>query len=398
MMRTLIPWAHVSMRPLYLIAAFVVVTALALPCVGLSDEQCPAYTIGPEDVVSVTVTRHPEFSGDFLVPADGNINIPAIGTLAASGKSLCDLAADVKKRLKPRLRDPEVAVALKSARPQRVYVLGAVDKPGAYDAKPGWRITEAMAAAGGLTQGTEASDCCVTVLRAGTQKQDTFQLPDVMKGSLDANTAVASGDVITVRSQETIPIYVMGKVKTPGLYRLRKDNSGVMAALSVAGGTLDEAALSKVTISRTSGSTEKVDLAPAVLKGGQEPKILLEPGDTVLVPAETSRIAVMGYVNKPGFFPLSSDQTVSVIDALGMAGGIENKRGNLGAVAILRTVNGKQERINVDVQNFLKSGNPASNPPVQPGDIVYVPQTSKPDWDFVVRSLTAVGIMINPFF
>lgn len=360
------------------------------------DDAAP-YRVGPEDVINITVARHTEFSGEYLVPPDGTLNLSTAGRIEVTGKTLDDIAAEIAGNLNSRIKDPEVTVTLKAARPQRVYVIGAVAKPGSYDAKPGWRITEAVAAAGGLAVGVEASECTVSIISAGTGRRISCVLSDVMSGNPDTNASVTGGDVIAVEVQETMPVYVIGKVKTPGLYKLQKGNTGIIEALTVAGGTLDDAAIDRVTVTHLNGTTETVDLTPAIIQGKQETKIRLQPGDLVTVPEETAKFAVLGYVNEPGFFPMKTGQPLTLYEALGMAKGIENKRGELGAVAVIRTTDGKQERMVVDLKKFLKSGNPENNPLLKPGDIVYVPQTSKPDWDFITRTLTAVAFMVNPF-
>jgi polysaccharide export outer membrane protein len=318
--------------------------------------------------------------------------------VSVSGKTLAELSSYVTDSLRARLNKPEVTVTLRAARMQRVYVLGSVKNPGLYDMKPGWRITEAMAAAGGLLAGTEPADCTATVLRAATRQRETFKLNDVLHGPQDSNVAVESGDVLTIDAQETLPVYVMGRVKNPGIYRLRKDNSKVMEALTLAGGTLEDAALSKVTIAHLTGSSTVVDLVPAVVEGRPEANVALQAGDLITVPEETSRIAVLGFVQQPGFFPLKSGQRITLSEALGMAKGTDNKRGGIGQVAVIRTRNGKQEKLVFDVQKFFKTGDVTQNPQVEPGDVIYVPETRKADWDNVWRAISSLGILINPLF
>lgn len=376
------------------IAAIVLLICLLVTPRANANNQ--AYRLGPEDVITIAVARHADFSGDFYIPADGTVNLPSIGSITAGGKTLDELAADVKSRLSDRLRDPEVTVSLKTARMQRVYVLGAVSKPGLYDMKPGWRITESVAAAGGLAAGIETTDCCATILRASTGERETVKLSDVFQGVEDANVGVNSGDVITINAEETIPVYVMGKVKTPGLYRVRKDSAGVAVALTLAGGITDDAAINRVTITHLNGESQVVDLAPALLQGKQESSGRLQAGDLVVVPEETAKVAVLGFVNAPGFFPMKSGVKLTLSEALGLARGAD-KRGKLSAVAIIRTQGDEQKRLVCDLDKFLKSGDKTQNPEILPGDVVYVSQTNKPEWSTIFNAVTSVGFLLRPF-
>lgn len=246
------------------------------------DEQQQPYKVGPEDTIRISVARHQEFSGEFFVPTDGLVELPGVGQVNLSGKTLSEISRMVSDKLSERLREPEVSVSLSKPRMQRVYVLGAVTNAGLYDTKPGWRITEAVAAAGGLASGVEVADCRATVLRADSGVRESYSLKEVFSGEGSANVALAGGDVLTIEAEETIPVYVMGQVKTPGTYRLRKDSAGVLKALALAGGTLEDAAVSRVSVTHLTGEVEVVNLLPALLNGKQENDIALQAGDLVV--------------------------------------------------------------------------------------------------------------------
>ena len=169
----------------------------------------------------------------------------------------------------------------------------------------------------------------------------TVALKEVLFGDTQANAVVQSGDVLTIEPLATLPVYLMGKVTTPGLYRVRKDCAGVVEALALAGGTLEDAALTNVTITHLLGSSETVNLAPDILEGKRECSFKLQSGDMVLVPEETARVAVLGYVNAPGFYPLRNGRELMLSDALGLAGGADTKLGEIGSVVVIRTENGR---------------------------------------------------------
>ena len=383
----------VCIRKTAIMAAILGIAALG--SVAYAQDKS-SYLLGPEDLITVSVLGHPEFSGDFFIPTDGIINLPAAGNVSATGKSLEQMAADVAKGLEPRLRKPEVTVSLRTPRMQRIYVVGAVSKSGSYDMKPGWRITEALAAAGGLGIGINPEDCKVIILRAGTNKKEEVALSDVLRGSGDANLEVNSGDNITIDPGETLPVYVAGKVKTPGLIRVRKDNTNVMSAIAMAGGMLEESSTSNVKLTHLDGTSEVINLTPAIVEGKEVPDVKLQAGDQLVVPEATARIAVLGFVGKPGFYTLRDGIKVTLTDALGMAEGMDNKRASLTKVAVVRTVDGKEKKMVYDLKKFLKKGDTKQNPVIMAGDVVYVPETDKFDWDIITRSVSAIGVLLNP--
>jgi polysaccharide export outer membrane protein len=198
--------------------------------------------------------------------------------------------------------------------------------------------------------------------------------------------------VLTIDIGEMVPVYVMGRVRVPGIYRLRKDDAGIMQAIAVAGGTSDRASISKVTVTHLSGASETVDLTSSVVGGKPAPKTVLQPGDLVIVPESTYGVAVLGFVKKAGFYPLDEGHKVHLMDALGMAEGLED-RAKTGAVAVVRNENGKQLKMEYNLRKFLKEGDTTQNPEIKPGDVVFVPETGKIDWNKLLPFLSTAGVL-----
>jgi len=228
----------------------------------------------------------------------------------------------------------------------------------------------------------------VTILRGSDGAKQAIPLPEILHGDGSKNLDLQPGDLVTVEAVEVIPVYVMGKVNRPGLYNMRKDSAGILEAVTVAGGTLDDAALTKVTVTHLNGQSETVNIVPVTIEGKQESLIKLSAGDLVVVPESLARFAVLGWVNSPGFFSLKENQPLSLSEALSMAKGTDNRRGGLNKVAVIRNSGGKQERKIYDFNRFLKKGDETQNPVIAAGDIVFVPETSSPDWDRILAGLS----------
>lgn len=383
--------SHMSGVALLFILAIFMIGSLA------NAQNADVYLLGPEDTIMVTVIGHPDFSGEFYIPSDGIITLPVAGKITVTGKTIGVLTAEVIEKLKERLNEPEVVISLKVPRMQRIYVMGSVVKADSYDMKPGWRITEALAAAGGLEKGISPEDCRVIIFRSSTGGKQTVLLADVLRGTADANLQISNGDVMTVDPGETFPVYVTGKVKSPGLYRVRKDNPGIMSAITMAGGIMDESASNSIKLNHTDGSSEMINLTPVLLEGKGVPITTLQPGDLLIVPEATSRIAVLGFVGKPGFFNLKDGIKVTLADALGMASGMDNKRAGLSKVALVRISDGKEQKMVFDLSKFLKKGDTTQNPVIMAGDVIYVPETNKIDFDMITRGLSTIAVILNPF-
>jgi len=109
------------------------------------------YVLGPEDQVTVKVYEWPDVGGDFKVGADGKISVPLVGVINASGVSTAQLEEVVVGILKQQSRfndSPSVSVQIKEYRP--FFILGDVQKPGAYAFRPGLTVLQAVSTAGGF--------------------------------------------------------------------------------------------------------------------------------------------------------------------------------------------------------------------------------------------------------
>jgi polysaccharide export outer membrane protein len=110
-----------------------------------------AYRLGPGDQVRIITFGEDQLTGEFSVSDSGNIALPLLGTVKASGLTSQQLADLITSELKRRqlFRDPSVAVEVAQYRP--IFVLGEVNKPGQYPYQPRMTVLTAVAVAGGFT-------------------------------------------------------------------------------------------------------------------------------------------------------------------------------------------------------------------------------------------------------
>ena len=319
------------------------------------------------DVLTITVLNHPEFTGDVTVATNGKIQLPLVGGINASGTSASQLTAAVRKALLAELRDPQVTIAMKQAHIRRVFVLGAVTKPGVVEVRSGWRVTEVLAAAGGLVARTELTEA---TLNRAKQKPIVLDLVRIMADGNDpANLLVQTEDVLRVASR-TVQVNVAGQVLRPGAYDVSIGN-GVIEAIAIAGGPTPRAATSQITIKHIDGSTVAVDLIKAMQPGQIALNIPLKNGDVVVVPEARARVTVRGAVEKPGYIDIPDGQTLQVTEALALAGG-HTLQAALSQVTVTR-LDGKSVLVNLYKAIIL--GQRENNLQLQDGDLVVVPES-----------------------
>lgn len=183
-------------------------------------------------------------------------------------------------------------------------------------------------------------------------------------------------------------IYVLGMVNRPGMVEFRAGDR-VMEAIAQSGSFRDDAYLDGATLTHA-GSTDqvKVDLHKLFFKSDMSQNLTLQDGDTIYVPEDTTnRYFVLGEVNHPGKFQLKDN--VTVVDAITSAGGVTTRASSKTAY-IIRGDPKKPQRIPFNVNKFLKSADMSQNMALLPGDVIYVPETNKPDWSKMAGILSVI--------
>jgi polysaccharide export outer membrane protein len=159
----------------------------------------PSYLIGPEDVLNVSVWKEPEITQTVAVRPDGKISLPLLNDVQAAGLTPTRLAASVTEQLRKYLANPEVTVVVTKVNSQRIYVLGEVNRAGAYVLFPGMNFLQGLSSAGGFTQFADLKRIYVLRTENGQQMKFYFNYKDVLHGrALQQNIPLKAGDTIIV--------------------------------------------------------------------------------------------------------------------------------------------------------------------------------------------------------
>ncbi len=281
-----------------------------------------AQSLGPDDVLSVTVLTYPEFSVEAItVSPAGTINLPGAGQLAVTGKTPTTLAREIARRLNARVVNPEVTVSLRQSGQRRVFVLGGVAKPGVYDIKPGWRISEVLAAAGGVTARLDETRTTLSRPAPSGSPQTPLDVDlSLALGDPDSvqNRAVRTGDVLVVTVLDPQIVTVSGDVVKPEVYPLRRARR-LLDVLVAAGGLKQPTTQSSGFLLRR-GQRIPLDLTGAMQYTDYRANIALMPGDLISVEAIPAlNVTVNGLVKNPGNYPLPAGS--GVLQAIAQAGG-----------------------------------------------------------------------------
>lgn len=354
------------------LAVYFVVMALA--CLGRPVSAAePAYRIQPGDVLNVTVAPQAPYGRVVTVQPDGKLSYPVLGEVTASGRTVQELTRLLTTGLSKELNNPRVTVSLQATAPRlapQITVLGAVQAPGLFDLRSGWRLTEAVAAAGGPKPNADLRRISVT---GKDQSVRTGSLAEAGAPGAPSNLELREGDLVVVLEGEaprTPSVTVLGAVRTPGLVPLRA-GWRLTEVLAASGGPTDTADLRRVTITHSDRTVQVANVTPDST-GAQQDNWLVKDGDLVVVMEgvrERATVTVLGEVVRPGVYEFQPGATL--LEALTLAGG-PTPRAGLQKVAFAR--NGREGVAPLDLQALIKGNGDKTNLRLQAGDTLIVPE------------------------
>jgi polysaccharide export outer membrane protein len=245
------------------------------------------YVVGPQDVLTITVYGQGDLNGQFRLDSDGTFTFPLIGRVKAGELTVRQLEGEMTRLLKEFVKDPQVSVTVGQYKSRRLFVIGEVRNPGAYVLTGNMSLIEAIALAGSalptssgealVVRGSVNGPTLAAPMPPSGDKPDITRvdLDALQRGYLDQNIALQDGDTIFIPRAEVV--YLVGHVKNPGVYPLRRGTT-VLQALAFAGGVTDRGAANRIDVERIENGTKmrvRVSLDE-----------LVRGGDTLIVPAK----------------------------------------------------------------------------------------------------------------
>lgn len=165
-----------------------------VPYVPLSKSR----VVEARSKIAVVVAEHQELSGEFKVYEDGVYVQPLVGSIQVEGKKPSEVAALVAAKLKGKIINPRVSVAIAEGAKLRISILGEVQKSGLQEVDPGTGVLAAIAKAEGFTEFADPNG--IYVIRSEpNQIRVRFDLDELMNPkSADAKFLLRDRDTIYV--------------------------------------------------------------------------------------------------------------------------------------------------------------------------------------------------------
>jgi polysaccharide export outer membrane protein len=267
----------------------------------------PDYVVGPGDGLSIDLWGGVSQRLFRTVDREGRLLLPEAGPLLVSGKSLGEVQESVQRVMRTQFQGVSADVSLLRLRTVRVYVVGEVAAPGAYDVSSLSTPLNALFAAGGVT--VRGSLRAIEHYRGKTLLEEVDAYDLLLHGIRGDLKRLENGDSLRVPPLGP-SVAVEGMVRRPAVYEVHGEKN-LNEVLDLAGGILPAAALRHIEVQRMEAHQKRTMLSLDVgetsdketLRAAFE-KFRIQDADEIhifpIAPYNSASVYLEGHVLRPG--------------------------------------------------------------------------------------------------
>ncbi len=261
------------------------------------------YPVSAGDVLKIDAWGGLELHQELTVDRSGAITIPRVGTIQVAGQPFKGLHQTLERSIGRYFKDFQLNVTMGQMRSIRVFLVGALENPGAYSVSSLATVLNALAAAGGPSK--NGSLRSVRVSRSGQPAFEVDLYDVLLEGNRASDLRLENGDTIHVPVIGPVAA-VVGEVKRPAIYELKAGET-LASVLKMAGGFTAASDTGRIQLERIEGSQSRtlIDIGPTAAGAG--PQALAAPvqdRDLIRVfplhPSLRKIVSLAGNVARPG--------------------------------------------------------------------------------------------------
>lgn len=314
------------------------------------------YIIGPNDQLNISIYGNSLVNWKLNVSPEGNINIPGIGLLNVSGKTIEQATASIKSKLAANNyavgHGTTVQVSLGNIRSIKVILVGEVQKPGTYTLPSLATVFNALYAAGGPNN--NGSFRQIEVIRDNRiiKRLDVYDF--LLKGEQKDNIGLQDQDIIRIPTYR-VRVQMSGQVKNPALFEVLPGET-LQDVIGFAGGFTDQAYTALIKVSQISDQQRRItDVTESDFKNYIPLRGDIYTVESILNRYE-NRVTIQGAVFRPGQYEL--EKGLTLLQLIQKAAGIkEDAFTGIGTITRLKQDN-TREIISFNLGDLLNKSTP----------------------------------------
>ena len=274
------------------------------------------YVVGPGDSLVLNLWGGQSNQLSRQVDRQGQVAIPEVGNVSIQGLTIDQAEIAVQKALATQFKNVHVQISLGRVRSIRIYVVGDVQRPGAYDISSLSTPLNALYAAGGPAD--RGSLRLLRQYRNGKLVGDIDLYDFLLRGVHTGVNRLMPGDTLLVPPVGGL-VTVSGMVRRPAVYELNGEKK-LSEILDLAGGVLVSANLKQIRVERISAHQRRTMLNLQMPEDGSatSPELAaftVQDGDNVAVsqiaPYNEQMVYLQGHVFHPGKYPWKDNMVLT---------------------------------------------------------------------------------------
>jgi polysaccharide export outer membrane protein len=156
------------------------------------------YVIGAGDALGIVLWKEPALSGAVKVRPDGYVTLPLINEVQVVGLTTGQLRKMLEEKYKEFVATPFVTIRIEGIASSEVFLVGQVNKPGAYPLNGNDTLLQVLTRAGGLTIFADRDEIRVVRREGEKIKEYVIDYDAIIKGDLKQDVLLRPGDRIIV--------------------------------------------------------------------------------------------------------------------------------------------------------------------------------------------------------
>jgi polysaccharide export outer membrane protein len=282
----------------------------------------PSYVVGPGDSLSIDLWGGVSQRLLRTVDREGRLALPEAGPVLVSGRTLGEVQEAVQRTLRTQYRDVSADVSLLRLRSVRVYVVGDIASPGAYDVSSLSTPLNALFVAGGVTPQGSLRRLQHYRGKQLLEEVDAYDL--LLHGIRGDLQRLENGDSLMVPPLGPV-VTVEGMVRRPAIYELRNEKT-LLDVLDLSGGILPAAALRHIEVQRLVAHEKRTMLSVQINETSDAEAVRtqmsgfeVQDGDEIhifpIAPYNSASIYLQGHVLRPGRYSYKPEMKLTDVVA-----------------------------------------------------------------------------------
>ncbi|MDA9118118.1 SLBB domain-containing protein [Gammaproteobacteria bacterium] len=266
------------------------------------------YKISLNDQFTIILSGSKEAIFDLNVNLDGSILFPELGSISVVGETFQEVKTKLKNFIEQSYIGVQIDLSLKNLSAKKITIVGAVKTPGTYLVNPFSTISSALGYSGGISEIGTLRNIRLIRTNGKTYSFDLYKL--LISGNRSDDITIESGDVIIIDPAQQF-INITGQVKRPAIYEVREDE------------TLDDLINFALGYTQTANKSNinlrVLDIQSSSIKSINVSNSESDLSDVLSVNVNTyvnkniASVSVTGAIKEPGFYPITTNETLEEI-------------------------------------------------------------------------------------